>query len=358
MPSKEEKRNMIQNTIMSYDFSEEAQYKYKVSEYNEQRATPENFSYWFPKIEKCGMRMPESKFYIIPQGIYVNSIDCIYDSKTPTELINWLTETVIPDMHPYKNYFLKNGTFSNKFDFRDCVANRESIIKKYLSIQYGSCLLSAGGTTEIVLRKHIDYSEKKHATIYNGMPLRVEIRVFYDFDKHEVIYAANYWDYNYVAPHMYNRTDEIVFNHVRKEIENGFAAHRLKVEAEVAACMHNVSGLNGIWSVDIMVDDRDQYWLIDMARGENSAFKEGLYDEDALKAFKSGKSPYKPYVSPEIYNVPEMGYHTTNKENVIMRRQGEAIAKYIYQTDICEADTGAENARTADLPLETLNDED
>ena len=54
----------------------------------------------------------------------------------------------------------------------------------------------ADGYSEFVIRDLIKSSNTK-LTIYNGLPLNTEIRVFYDFDNKKVMYSHNYWDYDY-----------------------------------------------------------------------------------------------------------------------------------------------------------------
>jgi hypothetical protein len=51
------------------------------------------------------------------------------------------------------------------------------------NIQYESLTLDTGKNHEVVLREWIPCPEDT-TRIYNGMPLRPEMRLFYDFDKH------------------------------------------------------------------------------------------------------------------------------------------------------------------------------
>lgn len=66
-----------------------------------------------------------------------------------------------------------------------------------------------------MVRKFIESSAGMTPCIYNGLPLRPEFRVFYDFDARKPIFTANYWDYDYVYPHLYHATDKIIFEHER-----------------------------------------------------------------------------------------------------------------------------------------------
>lgn len=82
--------------------------------------------------------------------------------------------------------------------------------------------------------------------------LRTEIRVFYDMDSRKLLYSANYWDYDYVRPHLYNRTDIILFDATRDEIQKGYAEHVGRAEALVSEHFKDVD-LPGKWSIDIYI---------------------------------------------------------------------------------------------------------
>jgi hypothetical protein len=304
-------------------------------EYEKDRANLNNFSYWFPKIKDCGMLVPESHVFIMPFEVYEKSIAGMCDGHVSNELHEWIAENALPVMPKYGYMFVKNGIFSNKFNFdNNCLATKDTLAKNYLSIQHGAMCVEAGGYTELVLRKRIRHNRWHTATIYNGMPLRVEIRTFYDFDKRDTLYSVNYWDYEQIAPNLGFRTEKIVFDHVRHEIEEGFREHRMKVEAKVFEHMANVQGLEGIWSVDTLIDENGEYWLIDMALGATSVYNEGLYDEAALETYRSGKTPTdKPHISGELFRVPEMAVHNADGTATHYRRQGNTIAKYIYRDD-------------------------
>jgi hypothetical protein len=324
----------------------------KREQYIEDRLSPENFSFWFPKIKNCGMKVPESQFFIMPLDVFMGSIDKICDSKVPDTLIDWINQEVAPNVSAY-GMFLKNGIFSNKFNFNNCLTTSATVAQNFIDIQYGSLLVGAGGLTELVLREYIHSDRKKTATIYNGLPLRVEARVFYDFDARKTLYTANYWDYNYVASNLYDRADAIIFNHVRPEIEKGFAEHSKAIEVEVCKRMASVTGLDGIWSVDVMVDEKGQYWLIDMARGFRSTYNEGLYDEAALEAYKSGRrlSDEPPFLSPELFVVPEMRVKTYDGETVVYRRQGKAVVKYVYGVEHANEQEKAVGSESSVFPI-------
>ena len=96
--------------------------------------------------------------------------------------------------------------------------------------------------------------------------------MFYDFDNQRVIFTENYWNYEYVYKNLFDITDRIIFDHERERIETSFNDNKSKVEDLVSSSMKNVTGMSGCWSVDILMDDNGEFWLIDMAIAERSAY--------------------------------------------------------------------------------------
>ena len=105
--------------------------------------------------------------------------------------------------------------------------------------------------------------------------------MFYDFDKGRTVFVANYWNFDYVFPHLYDATDRIIFEHEKERLEEAFRGNRETVQAVVNTAMENVSGLTGQWSVDILMDERGNLWLIDMAIAQRSAYWEQRPDKEA-----------------------------------------------------------------------------
>lgn len=257
--------------------------------YENMKAYRNNLSFWFPRVEKCGLSVPRTIIVPMPFEVYAAfESDFEFPDRATCEfqVRNFVDTTLIPIMEEDANtnhvnrWFVKNGCYSGKYDFQDCVAYLDTIHRSVMNICYGAACNEAEGNTEFILRDMIDYDPRKVATIYNGMPLRTEVRVFYDFDKREVMYSANYWDYDYVRPHLYALTDQIIFDHERDKIQAGYDKHRPIVEKLVAEAMQNVD-LDGQWSIDIMVDECHRggnavdYYLIDMAEAFHSAYFRG-----------------------------------------------------------------------------------
>lgn len=167
-----------------------------------------------------------------------------------------------------KTYSIKTETFSNKFDFSSCICYKSEIPNKILDIFFKDFEVEAEGMTGFVVRELIQ-SPINIPTIYNGLPLNTEFRVFYDFDTHKVLYSCNYWDYNYCIDYL-ELTDKIIFEHEYKRINETFNNLQKIVERKVEDSMKNVD-LKGQWSIDIMYNTED-FYLIDMAIAQQSTY--------------------------------------------------------------------------------------
>lgn len=242
------------------------------------RKDPNNLSFWFPKIKDCGIAVPKTFIFSPPEKVveayFMDDIE-----KDRETVFEYVKDEILPILPMEMSVlFVKNGTFSNKYDFSDCRVMKiaQYLTEKIINQNHTAAMYDAGGLSEIVIRGFIGtlpYIRENIPCIYNGMPLRPEFRIFYDFDKKELLYSVNYWDYEYCHEAIErNITDGIVYNEVYPEIEKFYNEHYKEVENMVLKCMENVQ-LTGKWSVDIMYDEEsDMYYLIDMAVAEQSAY--------------------------------------------------------------------------------------
>ena len=249
-----------------------------------------DFSFWYPKVENCGILMPATYYKKIPAAKENERLFHAFYHDNPEEddkiIKEWVKTSIMPDLEYYHLnglIFVKNGRFSNKFDANNsCILwGTYRLADAIANINYQALCCGADGIDEIVVRRFIDYDMKNTPCIYNGLPLRSEFRVFYDFDKKKAIFTANYWEYDYVRPHLYKATDKIIFDHERKRLETDFIRKRFAVEKMVETAMQNVTDLEGQWSVDILMDENEQFWLIDMAVAQRSANWEMRPDKEA-----------------------------------------------------------------------------
>ena len=263
-----------------------------------QREEQDAFSFWWPLVKDCGIRVPETVIIKVPEELDEEGQKTFYRHfymERPEDypaIRKWVDDVVIPTLNasPLKGHllFVKNSLYSNKFDARTCMPapTPNALTDAIIGIQYSEYehkMWGPYGDTEFVFRDRIRHMSNMVPCIYGGLPFRTEFRVFYDFDTREVIFTANYWDYDYCYPHLYDRTDRIVFDAMKDEMQEKFEKYRGEVESLVAEHMKDVQGLSGPWSIDIMLDEGfttpyaekpNEFWLIDMAVAERSAYWE------------------------------------------------------------------------------------
>lgn len=276
-----ETKRIIHHIFENIDFE-----KLRKDHYEDEINNPNNFSYWYPKVKDCGIKM--SKAWIFKFNFEEwKTIEAMEEKESREKALEILKEKIEGNKEIKRGrlYNIKNGAFSNKFNANDCFRNYYDIPRKFLNIQYAGMCYDADGTSEMIIREVIDYDPSVVPTIYNGLPLRPEYRVFVDFDNDNTLYIVNYWDYNYCYSHL-NKTDKIIFDYMRSYLESEFENNKDKVLNLIEKCLipynkKNKNKLSGIWSVDIMKADED-YYLIDMAIGCQSAY----YDYNKIDTVK------------------------------------------------------------------------
>ena len=246
--------------------------------YNSLKENPNNISYWYPKIKDCGILVPYTYIATVPEEVVKA---CFMEGKKQQECIdtiyNWVKNELMPAIPRTLRglLFIKNGAFSNKFDFSTALAryNALDLTRSMIEINYASLMYETGGNTEIAIRNRIPHYPDVDPCIYNGMPLRNEYRIFYDFDTHRTLYIVNYWDWEYChdAIAEYNITDKIIYESVYPKLSEHYEVNKYQVMQLVDDKMKNATDMTGIWSIDIM-EANDQLWLIDMAVAEQSVY--------------------------------------------------------------------------------------
>lgn len=257
---------------------------------NDLRTDPNNISKWLPAItpeegEVRELRIPKTVIVQIPDEV---CLSFFMERKGDRErIVQFVEKQVIPKVKSYgiyPNIFMKNGCFSNKYQFSDCTPGADEIqlALNLINMNYSSLCVDAGGITEVCLRELIPHNKKEVPCIYHGMPLRPEFRVFYDFDRHKPLYVVNYWDWDYCHDNIcLDYTDKIVYETYYPTLLDKYNQLKDSVVDMVSHDMKNISKLSGVWSVDIMYCEPQEnefnnryngFWLIDMAVGTRSAY--------------------------------------------------------------------------------------
>lgn len=260
---------------------------------------PNAMSRWLPPIacavNKHGFfKIPETRIAKAPAPILQLS-RIGYETLTPSTLKivdEWAMKAF--DLDVTKSYFVKTGTYSSKFDFRNAKVSGEKEVRElgeyllYIQSQAtvmasplsSPCIYGASTTNEWCVREFIEDKEN-NPCIYKGMPLHTEYRVFVDFDTQEIFGVMPYWEPDTMkkrfsqesdasSPHQ--RHDYIVYKMHEDTLMQRFHDNKYIVETEIKKLLPDVD-LIGQWSIDVM-QNGDDFWLIDMATVHTSTLNQ------------------------------------------------------------------------------------
>lgn len=239
---------------------------------------------WYPAVERAlqkshtELKTPDTKVMRLPIEL-AQFIRLEYQetSQADKELFNRFIFDQF-GLEDDKTYFIKTGTFSSKFQFANAKCSEPREMGEYFQVINNFAMqVGAGQTVDLVVREYIEDVED-NPTIYNGMPLRTEFRVFVNCDTDEVLGVVPYWhpivmkralqagladsiqaDYKTYLAHEKKLTDE-------------FNEHLSRVRKEINAILPNLN-LSGSYSIDVMKNGDDLY-VIDLALMSESALTE------------------------------------------------------------------------------------
>ena len=271
---------------------------------------PNTMSNWLFAIKEVVdqtnfFKIPRTRIIKVPLALLQSTRVYEYQDLSPLslEIINRYAQKVF-DLNLENDYFIKTGTFSSKFDFRNAKVTKGQEVTElgsYLwfiqhqASQFASPLnnrvvYGVSSNNEWVVREFIDDKEN-NPTIYNGLPLHTEYRVFVDFDKEEIIGISPYWhpevmkenflDIGVSAPIQKNHDYINYINH-EETLMKRYEENKSLVISEVSKLLKDCN-LKGQWSIDIMQNGND-FWLIDMARASESALSECVPKEKLKQA--------------------------------------------------------------------------
>lgn len=259
---------------------------YKILEKNKN-----SMGYWLPKVARISdFKIPDTRIVKVPLSLLQLGRVYDYESITPTtfEVINRFCQKVF-DLELNGEYFIKNGVYSSKYDFRNAKVTSPSEVfelGQYLfyihqqacqmaSLLNNKSIYGAGTTVEWVVREFIKSPEKE--TIYMGLPLNTEYRIFVDFDTKSILCDNQYWDKEVMNKRFSeNRSghdvhDVITYNMASERLEKTYSENIGKVRSMVQKLLENNVEMKGQWSIDIM-QVGNEFYLIDMALAENSFY--------------------------------------------------------------------------------------
>lgn len=269
---------------------------------------PNTMSNWLFAIKEVVdqinfFKIPRTRIIKVPLALLQSTRVYEYQDLIPLslEIINRYAQKVF-ELDLEKDYFIKTGTFSSKFDFRNAKVTKGQEVSElgsylwYIQHQANQMasplnnrvIYGVSSNNEWVVREFIDDKEN-NPTIYNGLPLHTEYRVFVDFDTEEVIGISPYWhpevmkenflDIGVSAPIQKNHDYINYINH-EETLMKRYEENKDLVVSEVLKLLKDCK-LKGQWSIDVMQNGSD-FWLIDMARVSESALSDCV-PKDKLK---------------------------------------------------------------------------
>ncbi len=262
---------------------------------------PISMGYWLPKMvqpmEDGGFfKIPNTKIIKIPLTLLqMTRLEYMSHTRTTLDIVDEFCQKAF-ELDETKDYFIKTGTYSSKFDFRNARVSGAKEVRElgeYLLFIHSQALAMAhydlsgrkqpvtygvSTTNEWVVREFIEDKED-NMTIYHGLPLHTEYRVFVDFDTDEVLGIHPYWDPEVMKKRFGHAEDSndpdmihdyITYSAAEEKLMARYNANKDTVVAKLAEILPQVD-LHGQWSIDIM-QNGDDFWFIDMATAERSAF--------------------------------------------------------------------------------------
>ena len=258
-----------------------------------------SFGYWFPAlVDGCAGH----SFFQIPKTIMIKvPITLLQMSRLDYHSLTSTTMRIVNEfckkaffLDESKEYFVKTGTYSSKFNFRNAHVHGAKEVRELgeylLFLNSQACVAASplclpavygmSTTNEWVVREYIRDKEN-NPSIYQGMPLHTEYRVFVDFDTDEILGMSPYWESEVMKDSLGNKKsrndphqihDYTIFLMHEKTLLKRYEENKDRIEHQILELIPDIR-LTGQWSLDIMQNGED-FYIIDMALAANSALKE------------------------------------------------------------------------------------
>lgn len=254
---------------------------------------PNAMSHWLPELIRANdahdfFKIPKTVIAKVPLTLLqLTRTDYMNLTATTKAIINqWAMSAFGLELD--KDYFIKTGTYSSKFDFRNCHVYGEKEVAElgeYLTfIQFQASQMASplsqpiiygvSTTNEWVVREFIPDKEN-NPVIYKGLPLHTEYRLFIDADNNQILGCSPYWDPEVMKKRFdehrdgHDEHDAITYAIHEDTLMRRFNENKDMIVNRVKDLLPDLQ-LHGQWSLDIM-QNGDDFWLIDMALAENSA---------------------------------------------------------------------------------------
>lgn len=260
---------------------------------------PASMGYWIHPLVKA---VQKQDFFKIPATSIISvPITMLQMTRQDYYTRNPATLKVVDDfcmkafeLDENKDYFIKTGTYSSKFDFRNAYVHGNKEVRElgeYLLYIHFQALMHASPlcnpviygmstTTEWVVREFI-HDKENNPCIYKGLPLHTEYRLFADFDTDQLLGISPYWRPDIMkkrfghmkdadSPHQ--KHDYVIYLAHEQKLMERYDKNKDMICKKMQKVICDIS-LPGQWSIDIMQNGND-FYIIDMAPAHTSALND------------------------------------------------------------------------------------
>ena len=276
---------------------------------------PNSIGHWFPQLVNA---TKDSDFFKLPRTSFLKvPITLLQLTRQEYQLLSPTTIKIVDefcrkafDLNENEEYFIKTGTYSSKFDFRNAYVHGAKEVRElgeyllyihFQALQMAGplckpCIYGASTTNEWAVREFIRDKEN-NPCIYKGMPLHTEYRIFADCDTKEILGMSPYWRSDIMkqrfgfmndadSPHQ--KHDYVIYCTHEDTLMKRYEENKDKVLKNIASVINKLE-LAGQWSIDVMQNGQD-FYIIDMAIASNSALNDCI-PPNRLKKFEENWLP-------------------------------------------------------------------
>lgn len=223
-----------------------------------------DLAYWFPPVEAAGLHVPKTRIVKydgagdlseLLDGVTPNGYDAFLDSLAfaGDEVDSWPC-------------FLRTGHTSGKHRWGGCchLVEAEALPAHVTNLVEESHMgIPSLPTDTWAVRELIPTDHLFHCSGFGGLPVTREFRVFVRDDRVE--HVQPYWPADALKDARPN------LPHWRRSLQWAAKISNYDLDRITERALAAVAALDGgYWSVDFLIDEYDEWWLIDMAEGDRS----------------------------------------------------------------------------------------
>lgn len=239
-----------------------------------------DMSYYLPKMQNCNLNIPYTAIFKLTDRWYKWVQSDHYEEADIKKFDKYLKNLIKKaGLENEEKLFIKTGVYSGKFNFNErCLYKKgDNLGEHVLNLFYDQMLYDIEPSRDVVIRKFIE-TEYDRPTIYNGMKLNTEFRIFFDFANRRFLGCFNYWDTKVMLNNLRNKDKDDFFS-AYKSIENDFGKLESKLIKHLQDAELNKADLKETWSIDFLWDGK-KFWMIDMALAKNSYYYDKVVNID------------------------------------------------------------------------------